>query len=217
MRVSKLYNDILMCVCCALVTVIFTKQCHAEYYYAGIANTAKVAYSTKMSSTMYQSPECERGACHAIAWSVLWDEGNTGQYVEAGMGYSPRFGCKGSKPVGLFWATPAFPYGERVACVPLGYKITTTITKINGSNTVNIVWLMPKVKVITTINVGDWYYGAGIHPTKVEVYSKTDVPIKPVYFVIEPGALSSEDVGVYLQSSPPYLAVGDIRTYEVRY
>ena len=73
-----------------------------DYHYAGVAGTAPNTDTTWASMMMPYKPTHCSAPCHVIAWAILWDYGQTGQYVEIGIGYNRNK----SKKVTLWWASP---------------------------------------------------------------------------------------------------------------
>ncbi len=177
----------------------------ALYFYSGIANTPQSAYHTEATFRMGERPTCAYNQCHTVAWTVLWDRGRSGQFVEAGVGYIPRFQCEGTS---LWVATPQTPGGEEVACVPSNTWIAVYIDKRNGEALATVWWFWQDNHIDKTIELPNWVNGPGISPTKVEIYTSGKL-VYPVH--IEVHAASSAGT---MQSSPEYpLSPGGSSTY----
>jgi hypothetical protein len=180
------------------------------YYYTGVGNTAQVAYASQAQIRMDAHPTCLRSKCHAIAWTALWDvgAGHSNQYVEVGIGYSPRFRCPKNAAVALWWASPQMPAGQREACVPKGTRVVVTAERVDGDERVLATWEWTGGKVSQWIDTPGWVKGPGIHPTKIEVYSYYDnATPRPVSLTVSDVYFFSQDTKAFLQQTAPYLAV----------
>ena len=152
----------------------------ALYFYAGITGTPHNAYHTEAAFRVSAKPNCGYNECHAVAWTILWDRGKTGQYVEAGVGYIPRFACDGTS---LWVATLQVPGGEEVACVPLNEWVSIYIDKHEGESAATVWWFWQNNHIDRRVALPAWANGPGISPTKIEVYT-TAVPPSPVHIEV---------------------------------
>ncbi len=140
---------------------------HKGYHYAGLKGTAKNTHETWASMMMPHKPTKVKKSGHVIGWTILWDVGGSEQYVEIGIGYVPRK-CK--KAVTLWWASPAHPYVNKVACVPFGAWVNVDLQKLDGDETILATWEWNGNAIEKSIRVKGWLTGPGYHPTKAEVY-----------------------------------------------
>jgi hypothetical protein len=180
------------------------------YYYTGTQNTAQVAYDSQARMRMDAHPTCRRRKCHAIAWTALWDVGvgRSNQYVEVGIGYSPRFRCPKNASVALWWASPQMPAGQREACVPKGTEVVVTAQRVDGDDRVLATWEWKRGKVSRWIDTPGWVNGPGIHPAKIEIYSYTNNATPgPVSLEVSNVYLFAQDTKALLQQTAPYYAV----------
>jgi hypothetical protein len=186
---------------------------HAYVYsYTGVSNTAQVAYASQAHMRMDEHPTCLRAKCHALGWTVLWDvgAGHSKQYVEAGIGYSPRFLCPQNASVALWWASPQIPAGVREACVPKGTTVVVSVERVDGDEWVLATWQWDDRKLSRWIATPGWVNGPGVHPTKIEVYSYyNNVTPGPVSLAVSQVTLFPQDTDAFLQQTAPYLAVPD--------
>ena len=191
-----------------------------QYYYTGVSNTAKVAYTTSARLRMDAHPRCRGTSCHAIAWTALWDIGGTGQYVEVGIGYSDRSRCPKRARVALWWASPQEPSGSFIGCVPKGTEVTVSATRYNGYEGITATWEWDDGYETLWIHTPGWSEGPGIHPTKIEIYSVSDwwTPW-PVALSVSEVLLYDEDTDAFLQQSEPYWAVPEstIHSFAIDY
>ena len=67
------------------------------------------------------------GEMSCASRTALWDAGagHSNQYVEVGIGHSPRT-CPKKVPVKLRWASPQVLGGATVHCVPKGTEVIVT-------------------------------------------------------------------------------------------
>jgi len=194
---------------CLLLFTAVPAQAYT-YYYTGVSNTAQVANASQAQIRMDAHPTCLRSKCHAIAWTALWDvgAGHSNQYVEVGIGYSPRFRCPKNASVALWWASPQMPAGAGEACVSKGTEVVVTAERVDGDERVFATWEWKGGKVSRWIDTPGWVKGPGIHPTKVEVYSYYDNATPgPVSLTVSDVYLFSQDTKAFLQQTAPYYAV----------
>lgn len=210
-------NNIVIVITFILCILTFSNYCFAGYYYSGISNTAPVAYINEMSAVFYEHPICERAVCHSIAWVTLWDKSVSNQYVEAGIGYSPRFNCPVNKSIGLWWATKQFPYGEKIACVKKGTLVNVGIIKLQKKEQVLISWKYGLFKHSVVVNTPNWINKPGIHPTKLEVYSNNNIAPSPVHAIIYPMPLFIQDTQIIYEQSYPYIPIWKNNIFEIYY
>jgi hypothetical protein len=193
-----------------LVLLLSAAPAHAyTYYYTGVSNTAKVAYDSQARLRMDAHPKCLKGKCHAIAWTALWDAGTgrSNQYVEVGIGYSPRV-CPKNAPIKLWWASPQVPAGANVGCVPKGTEVVVTAQREDGHEGVLATWEWAGRRISQWVDTPGWSVGPGIHPTKIEIYSHYDsVTPGPVSLSVSDVLLYEEDTKAFLQQTAPYYAV----------
>lgn len=188
------------------------------YYYTGVSNTIEVATMSTATLMMSEHPTCARTECHALAWTVLWNT-KSNQYVEVGIGYSPRWACTSKKnSVGLWWASPTSPAGERVACVAKGTYVTVTV-KYLGNQLVQTTWEWNGNILTRTIQVPGWFENIAIHPTKVEVYAKYNNFPKPVDITVLSIDSYPIDSSGILQQTFPYMLIDNstLRSFRVKY
>ena len=191
------------------------------YYYTGVSNTAKVAYASQAHLRMDEVPKCLKGKCHAIAWTVLWDAGadRSNQYVEVGIGYSPR-SCPKNAPVKLWWASPQVPDSATVSCVPKGTEVVVTAQREDGHEGVLATWEWAGGHISQWVDTPGWSVGPGIHPTKIEVYSYYDsVTPGPLSLSVSDVVLYEQDTNVALQQTAPYYATpgSSLTSFSVNY
>lgn len=180
------------------------------YYYTGVSNTAQVAYVSQAQMRMDAHPTCLRNKCHALVWTALWDvgAGHSDQYVEVGIGYSPRFRCPRKASVALWWATPQMPAGAAEGCVPKGTEVVVTAERVDGDERVLATWQWKGGKISRWVETPGWLVGPGIHPTKIEVYSHYDNETpRPVSLSVSNVHLFPQDTQAFLQQASPYNAV----------
>ena len=206
---------------CVLLFIAAPAQAYT-YYYTGVSNTAQVAYVSQARFRMDAHPQCRRGKCHAIAWTALWDTGagHSNQYVEVGVGYSPRFNCPKNAPVALWWASPQMPAGQDEYCVPKGTAVVVTAQREDGHEGVLATWEWTGGRVSHWVDTPGWLVGPGIHPTKIEVYSAYDnVPPGPVSLAVSDVHLFAQDTNASLQQTAPYYAVpgSSLTSFAVNY
>ncbi|MBM4257348.1 MAG: hypothetical protein FJ147_15810 [Deltaproteobacteria bacterium] len=191
------------------------------YYYTGVSETAKVAYASQARLRMDAHPKCLRGKCHAIAWTVLWDpgKGRSNQYVEAGIGYSPR-ACPTNTPVKLWWASPQKPSGVNVGCVRKGTEVVVTVQREDGHEGVLATWEWNDKRISQWVETPGWTEGPGIHPTKIEIYSHYDsVTPGPVSLSVSDVLMFEQDTKAFLHQTAPYYAVpgSSLTSFAVNY
>lgn len=205
-----------------LVSFVGTVPAHAyTYYYTGVSNTAKVAHNSQARLRMDAHPQCLKGKCHAIAWTALWDAGTgrSNQYVEVGIGYSPRV-CPKKAPVKLWWASPQVPAGANVGCVPKGMEVVVTAQREDGYEGVLVTWEWADGRISQWVETPGWSVGPGIHPTKIEIYSYYDsVTPGPVSLSVSDVLLYEQDAKAFLQQTAPYYAApgSSLTSFAVNY
>ena len=146
-----------------------------DYHYAGVAGTAPNTDRTWASMMMPYKPTHCSAPCHVIAWAILWDYGQTGQYVEAGIGYNRNK----SKKVTLWWASPQHETMKKVASVPFGTWVDVELFKPAGQEYVEARWSWigeSAGQITKQISTPGWTGNQGYHPTKVEVWSPKGHP-----------------------------------------
>lgn len=202
--------------------VLSAAPAHAyTYYYTGVSNTAKVAYASQARLRMDATPNCLKGKCHAIAWTALWDagKGSSNQYVEVGIGYSPRV-CPKNAPVKLWWASPQLPGSATIGCVPKGTEVVVTAQHEDGYEGVLATWEWAGQRTSQWVDTPGWSVGPGIHPTKIEIYSYYDnVTPGPVSLSVSNVLLYDQDTKVVLQQTAPYYATpgSSLTSFAVNY
>lgn len=205
-----------------LSLLAMTSPVHAyTYYHTGVSNTARVAHATQARLRMDEHPKCLKGKCHAIAWTVLWDAGtgHSNQYVEVGIGYSPR-ACPRKTPVKLWWASPQMPTSATVACVPKGTEVVVTAQREDGKEGVWATWEWPGGRISRWVDTPGWIAGPGIHPTKVEIYSYYDsLTPGPVSLSVAEVLLYDQDTAASLDQAAPYYLVpgSSLTSFAVNY
>lgn len=206
---------------CLLLFVTAPAQAYV-YYYTGVSNTAQVAYVSQAQMRMDAHPTCLRAKCHAIAWTALWDvgAGHSNQYVEVGVGYSPRFRCPKNASVALWWASPQMLAGAREACVPKGTTVVVSVERVDGDAQVLATWQWNDRKISRWIDTPGWLIGPGIHPTKIEVYSFYDnITPGPVSLTVSDVPLFPQDTEAFLLQTAPYEAIAgsSLTSFAVHY
>ncbi len=191
------------------------------YYYTGVSNTAKVAYASQVRLRMDAYPKCLKGKCHAIAWTALWDAGagSSNQYVEVGIGYSPRT-CPKRAPIKLWWASPQVPGGVTVGCVRKGTEVEVTVQREDGYEAVLATWEWAGGRISQWVDTPGWLVGPGIHPTKIEIYSYYDsVTPGPVSLSVFDIQSNPQYAAGYLQQTAPYYAApgSSLTSFAVNY
>jgi len=191
------------------------------YYYTGVSNTAKVAYASLARLRMDAVPKCLKGKCHALAWTALWDAGagHSNQYVEVGIGHSPRT-CPKNAPVKLWWASPQVPGGATVNCVPKGTEVIVTAQREDGKEGVLATWEWPGGRISHWVDTPGWSVGPGVHPTKIEVYSYYDsVTPRPISLSVADVLIYEQDIDAFLQQTAPYYAApgSSLTSFAVNY
>jgi hypothetical protein len=204
----------------AILSLATATQADSGYHYAGVSHTAKVAHDTSAIITVTKLPT--QVYSQAIGWTLLWDYQGTNAYVEAGVGML----YPGGKPktVSLWWASNAKNPGGIVGSVPLGTPVLVELHKTDGVQSVQVrwTWTTPngRVKSISrSFSVLGWVNGPGIHSTKAEVYSfSATVHPNPFAIQFNDVTIYPEDTScAYLQSTPPYVAVGTLTDFSVTY
>lgn len=195
-------------VCMLLAPAIAGAQ---PYYYAGVTGTNDHQYITEASLIIKEKPECF--PCHLVAWTMLWDKGRTGQFVEAGVGYRPLSHCDRQGKLMVWYATRKEPTGVTVGCVGIGEKVTVSLQKLHGLPYVYAKWVWPGGSTAAYLYVPKWFTTGGIAPTKVEVWSKYEQPTPVAVDVVR-----HRGWGGHLQETPPYRIVppSDIDAFTVR-
>lgn len=188
-----------------------------QYYYAGITRTGEVT-ETSADFVVYEHLYCQKTECHSLIWQVLWDTQESNQYVEAGIGYSPRFTkCTGYTSVALWYASPRYPYGESLFCIPKGTKVHISSIKDKYKPYVHITYeffYKKQQKITVSVYTPQWYNTPGIHPVKVEIYSKYENIFYPINIAVENISLFfPQDQNVILQHTYPYIAQQIDNTY----
>ncbi len=191
------------------------------YYYTGVSNTAQVAYASQARLRMDAHPKCSRGKCHVLAWTALWDVGasHSNQYVEVGIGYSPKT-CPKKTPVKLWWASPQVPGSALVSCVRKGTEVIVTAQREDGHEGVLATWEWDGGRISQWVDTPGWSVGPGIHPTKIEVYSYYDsVTPGPISLLVRDVLLYEQDTNATLQQTAPYYAApgSTITSFAVNY
>lgn len=192
---------------------------HEGYHYAGVTQTSLISIA---QATIQQNIIPEGEWVHALGWVALWDTDHSGQYVEAGVGWSSWWEIPKGK-VALWYATPEESLGVMVGNVHLETPVEITITKTTVDEVVEItfVWANPKTKKIRMINVypgvPGWIDFDGIHPTKVEVYSSTGEHPEVNFTFSETNVDPEADIDAYLKADDPYYFTIDstVENFEV--
>ena len=162
-----------------LLLVASPVMAHDGYHYAGIAGTAPNTDTTWASMMMPHRPSHCSSSCHVIAWTILWDYGQTGQYVEIGIGYNRNK----SKKVTLWWASPQHETMKKVASVPFGTWVDVELFKPAGQEYVEATWRWNGNEITKHIKTPGWTGNQAYHPTKVEVWSPKGHPDKVEMYI----------------------------------
>lgn len=139
---------------------------HEGYHYSGLAGTQPVTDTTSAAMMMPHKPSNCAPPCHIIGWTILWDYGATGQYVEAGIGYNRTK----SKRVTLWWASPQHDTMKKVGSVPYGTWVDVTVYKPLGVEYVIASWTWDGGEIVRRIETPGWVGNMAYHPTKTEVW-----------------------------------------------
>lgn len=196
---------------------------HEGYHYAGVTNTTGTASTTQATITHRENPDCSW--CHTLEWTVLWDSNASGQYAEAGVGYSSWWSTP-RRFAHLWYATPngSEVTGVTVGKVALGTPVTITIVK-NTDQSATILWSWQECKrvcsqkqIVKTVAMPGWIDQDGIHPTKMEVYSSDGShPSSCADFTNV--AIYPDDINASLQETDPYYVTSGstLENFSVRY
>ena len=150
---------------------------HDGYHYAGLQGSGKNSYYGRARMRMPQRPSNCGSDCHVIGWVIMWDAYATGQYLEAGIGYSPGF----SNTVMLWWATPDDSVMQVVGSVPFGTWVEVISRKDKTTNSAWAMWRwtdsqgVPR-EIKHTVALPGWTSGPGYHTTKAEVWTESGHP-----------------------------------------
>ncbi len=156
------------------------------YRWSGITNTSAVAFEAHATMVATSVPTKPADA-QVILWQLLGQVGLR-NYVEAGIGW-PALGdmCRDLRArnpdsaVCIWYAVKntsgAVNQMRIVKVIPLGTAVDVSLTKIDGEKFVTLTfkWKAEGKNRIWTkvLDMGDWFYGAGIHPTQIEVDTNT--------------------------------------------
>lgn len=186
-----------------------TQPLAAQYWYVGTSQTARVAYATSAVMQIDAVPTCNK--CQSIIWIILWDQGKTEQYVEAGIGWD-WYNQADRNSVRLWYGTPTKDtYLSDV--IPLGTPVEVSLNKVEGKDSITVTWQWGKNVRTKIVSVKKWKTGPGIHPTKIEVATNQKdgkgnyIPPSPVNSKVADVAMYPEDTGAILYQTPTYPAV----------
>jgi len=172
-----------------------------QYYYAGVSRTSPRNTSAGGTFLVLERPSCPQAEyCHVAAWTILWDNDGSGQYLEAGLLWK-----QGWEDVGLFFATPKRFWGKVVAWVPFGTFVDIGISKQPGSEVATVWWRWPEMYLEREIELPGWSDADGIHPTKFEAYAEpaTQTPGN-IAVQVWPWGIGDLDTDAFLQEMDPY-------------
>ena len=180
----------------------------AQYWYVGASQTARVAYSTSAGMQISAVPTCN--LCQSIIWTILWDQGKTEQYVEAGIGWD-WYNQADRKSVRLWYGTTQKDvYLSDV--IPLGTPVKVSLHKVDGNDSITVTWQWGKNVRTRAVKVKKWKTGPGIHPTKIEVATNQKdskgnyIPPTPINSAVTDVTLYTGDTNAFLQQTPTYPA-----------
>lgn len=182
---------------------------HPGYHYAGVTNTS---LSTKAQATITQNsipPKPRVSYLHTVGWVVLWDTDASGQYAEAGVGWSTSWHVPKGR-VALWYATPQVNTGVIVGNVPLGTPVQIVVTKPTVDPIANITWTWidpatgnPRT-ITATPSVPGWIDMDGIHPVKTEVYSASGDHPEAKFTFTNTNVSAATDPNASLAADDPY-------------
>jgi hypothetical protein len=154
-------------------------------------------------------PTCK--LCQSIIWTILWDQGKTEQYVEAGIGWD-WYNQTDRKSVRLWYGTPQKDvYLSDV--IPLGTPVKVSLQKVEGQESITVTWQWGKNVRTRAVKVNKWKTGPGIHPTKIEVATNQKdskgnyIPPTPINSAVTDVTLYTGDTNAFLQQTPTYPAM----------
>lgn len=182
---------------------------HSGYHYAGVTNTS---LSTKAQATITQNsiPKKSRGSyVHTVGWVVLWDTDASGQYAEAGVGWSTSWHVPSGR-VALWYATPQINTGVIVGNVPIGTPVQIIVTKptVDPVAQITWTWVDPATgssrTITATPGVPGWTDMDGIHPVKTEVYSASGDHPEAKFTFTNTNVSAATDPGASLAADAPY-------------
>jgi hypothetical protein len=199
------------------------------YHYVGLSQTAPVAHANRAVMTLHAKPQpCQW--CHVMGWVVLWDADATGQWAEAGIGYSAWM-SDGEK-VSLWWASSEQDTGVAIDAVPFGTAVAVAMRKEDGEEEVRVVWSwrdgQGKQQVrVHAIPTPGWKTGPGIHPTKIEIYTDPENGAEHPQVAMEMSGIAQLPTdNAFLHGAAPYIVrqhdpggenSGPLRSFYVEY
>ena len=148
--------------------LLLTSHAEAQYWYAGVTQTARLAYHAEATINIIQQPSKSlcKSPCHVIAWIALWDRkaadkpSASGAFVEMGVGL--QTGTLGDTNLVTMWYTGsltpdlAWRYGiawpakttdiidvtpdTAAIRVPLNTPVRCTLDKNDGEEFITARW-----------------------------------------------------------------------------